>query len=437
MESSFQRLNAECCATIYSKLNPADRGHYGSSCRAALAGARLNKLEASVRTHEITTASLLLPNLRSLEVRCGARQAALQPSSAQHLLSITGLVKLSLHPDDNTVVSVAALLMLSDLRRLQSLELVNWPGLDQPCVGALATLTQLTVIAVHMRKHWKPQRHPELRNTTPPADYLSKLPVTKVGAPNNFNFLRAGGAAAIANMEHLLALDVSGCGAPWPGMCRAHFGKRAQQRFAMRAQRLLADAANTFPKLFSGPGLQQLVRLNVSCNPYLRTHLGLLTALPCLRDLEASDCELHGVGAVELCMNLPLLTHLDIACNQLDDDGAPAIAALQQLTYLDISDNALKDEGAAMISTLAQLRHLEIACNPLGGGGVAALAALTQLTRLNAQGAQANDAAAITVANSLPRLRFLDLSKCADITLDCVHELSDMPRQWELKLDGL
>ena len=67
------------------------------------------------------------------------------------------------------------------------------------------------------------------------------------------------------------------------------------------------------------------------------------------------------------------LTSLDLAGNNIGDDGARALAGLVNLTSLDLSGNEIGDDGARALAGLVKLTSLNLSGNAIGddGGAVA------------------------------------------------------------------
>ncbi|MFM1798724.1 MAG: hypothetical protein RLZZ117_1002, partial [Cyanobacteriota bacterium] len=106
---------------------------------------------------------------------------------------------------------------------------------------------------------------------------------------------------------------------------------------------------------------------------------------------------------------LTQLTSLNLAGNEIGDEGAASLAALAQLTSLNLWDNGIGDEGAASLAALTQLTSLDLAANGVGDEGAASLAALTQLTFLDLGWNGIGDNGAASLA-ALTQLSLLDLS---------------------------
>ena len=80
------------------------------------------------------------------------------------------------------------------------------------------------------------------------------------------------------------------------------------------------------------------------------------------------------------------LTSLDLAINEIGDDGARALAGLVKLTSLDLAINEIGDDGARALAGLVKLTSLDLPLNEIGDDGARALAGLVNLTSLNLSG---------------------------------------------------
>ena len=88
------------------------------------------------------------------------------------------------------------------------------------------------------------------------------------------------------------------------------------------------------------------------------------------------------VGVTKLA-SLTGLSSLNLASNNIGDEGARALASLTGLTSLNLWNNNIGDEGGRALASLTGLTLLILGFNSVGDEGARALASLTGLTSLN------------------------------------------------------
>ncbi len=191
-------------------------------------------------------------------------------------------------------------------------------------------------------------------------------------------------------------------------------------------------------------GLPDLVSLSLSDEDLTAADVAALAAAPGwagLVELELSRCRLGDDGAELVARAAPPgLVRLVVDGNGIGPRGARALARLRGLRELHLSGNPLGDGGLAELAAglpdlrilhlaeaqvgptgAAALAHaaftpalveLDLGDNPLGERGGAALPALPGLCALTLAGTQIADAFVTLVAERVPALRALDVSRC-------------------------
>ena len=133
-----------------------------------------------------------------------------------------------------------------------------------------------------------------------------------------------------------------------------------------------------------------------------------LASLDKLTSLNLAGNQIGDDGARHLA-GLGQLTSLDLRGNSIGDDGARHLAGLGQLTSLDLWDNQIGDDGARHLAGLGRLTSLDLWNNKIGDDGARHLAGLGRLTSLDLSGNRIEDLSPLL---SLPRLAKLNLSGC-------------------------
>jgi len=150
---------------------------------------------------------------------------------------------------------------------------------------------------------------------------------------------------------------------------------------------------------------QKLSSITLSTPGVTGTGLAHLVGLPALRILDLSSTVIDGSQLVHLAKvaqleeltppqllndeglghvcRLPKLMHLDLSYEyKLTNEGAAALAGLDNLSVLLLNETDLTDAAMQHVGQIKTLTHLEVP-KTIGDEGVAALAGLTELRELN------------------------------------------------------
>jgi F-box/leucine-rich repeat protein 2/20 len=185
----------------------------------------------------------------------------------------------------------------------------------------------------------------------------------------------------------------------------------------------------------------KLRSLNISgCKFVSQRGLKELRSLPALEVLTASKCDFTDASIREIAA-LPALRSLSVAGSpRATVNGLKALAALEKLEVLDLSGSpaVTSDVLNALNDRLQKLQSLTLAnCSHLANPGLKALGNMKHLHTLNLAGCEQLEACGMGfLVRTLPDLKVLDLSGCADIDDDAVKELTKLSHLQRLDLRG-
>lgn len=145
--------------------------------------------------------------------------------------------------------------------------------------------------------------------------------------------------------------------------------------------------------------LVNLTELSISNTNVSQEDLGIIAALPKLKNLTLQKCSLSGISPLQKAAGLEKLDVSDNSALRNID----VLRSLGNLLELNLSGNAVSDLAA--ISSLTNLSKLDIS-----GNSVTSLAPISSLTRLTYLDASANAITALGDLGSLATLNFLNLS---------------------------
>jgi hypothetical protein len=121
----------------------------------------------------------------------------------------------------------------------------------------------------------------------------------------------------------------------------------------------------------------------------VRTRNDLISALTlkvfvdgAITKLIAKNCRLVIAEVQNLAKNTSLIS-LDLASNNIGDEGAQALAANTSITSLDLAANGIGDAGAQALAANTRITALNLQNNNIGDAGAQALAANTRITKLD------------------------------------------------------
>ena len=131
------------------------------------------------------------------------------------------------------------------------------------------------------------------------------------------------------------------------------------------------------------------------------------------------------IGDVQNLAAHPWLTRLYASHNQIDSEGAVALAASNSLIELDLSHNNIGDAGVRALADRGVVTELDMSYNSIGLDGMAALAANTSITRLGLDGCQVTDAmVGVLATNSNITALFLEDNRVGEMGLQGVEALA-------------
>ncbi len=153
--------------------------------------------------------------------------------------------------------------------------------------------------------------------------------------------------------------------------------------------------------------LVNLTDLSISNTNISQEDLGVIAALPKLKNLTLQKCSLSGISPLQKAAGLE---KLDVSDNSALRN-IEALRSLGNLLELDLSGNAVSDLSA--ISSLTNLTKLDVS-----GNSISSLAPISSLTRLTYLDASANTITALGDLGNLATLNFLNLSsnKLTDVS---------------------
>ena len=94
-----------------------------------------------------------------------------------------------------------------------------------------------------------------------------------------------------------------------------------------------------------------------------------------LRELYLEGTQIGSQGARIIASGMPDLIRLNLAQNDIDDEGAEAIASMGELQILTLFTNRIEDAGVrAILGGLPNLKKLDLRCISIGPEGNAMLA---------------------------------------------------------------
>lgn len=177
-----------------------------------------------------------------------------------------------------------------------------------------------------------------------------------------------------------------------------------------------------------------------------------------LQKLQLSRCPVNGVEVLSVCVD----------CSDGCSEQVSQLRCLGQLKLLDLSHTLLTDTGMSRIAVkvrtyqppqsrqrhwrlrrvlqAASLEDLHIdGCSAMSGAGFESVCQITTLSTLSGAGCGwLTDALVDQVLPQLPYLSSLDLSKCSQLTPDCMSTISSLAslnhlsmcgqRQWKCSL---
>ncbi len=182
------------------------------------------------------------------------------------------------------------------------------------------------------------------------------------------------------------------------------------------------------PNLVSDQGLavlkgwQRLKRLNLRGTKITDSTLQFLNRLTSLEVLDIGFAQVTDSGLAQLNA-LSNLKELSIGGNKLTDAGLQALRQMPALTSLDLSGSqrtdsglwsvSLTESGLDTIATLKGFRHLRLNGVTISPRGLGKLKGLGKLERLDLQACVRINDDAISMLESMPALRVLDVTAAA------------------------
>jgi Leucine-rich repeat (LRR) protein len=212
--------------------------------------------------------------------------------------------------------------------------------------------------------------------------------------------------------------------------------------FTLRAISLRNTADLTDDELSRMAGLAQLESLDLSGTPVSDAGLEHLAGCRGLRELNLSQTKV-GDGGVPRLMALASLRSLQLAGTGLTDDGVGQLRSLEELEQLSLASTAVTDAAAGVLARFSKLTWLSLANTSLSDSAVPQLVKLNNLTDLRLDGTQVSDAGIEELQRALRRTRIAAnpaqpqraaarwvLEQGGVLTLDSgeVSSRSDLPR---------
>mmetsp|Transcript_17733 Transcript_17733/g.44638 ORF Transcript_17733/g.44638 Transcript_17733/m.44638 type:complete len:421 (-) Transcript_17733:224-1486(-) len=306
-----------------------------------------------------------LKNLRSLSLSGCTEVTDHGISKLKHLASLTSLDILGCW-----MVTGHGIASLTSLHALESLSIEVKEGLDNACLGAIASLGSL--------KHLRMER--------------CHLEVTDHG---------------IEQLEQL------------------HRIEQLELTYCTGLSDIFIATIGHLPQLLS---LNLLKSQTVS-----QGGLAALNTLRKLQELDLTGCQ-DVNDIVFLCLKPLPLTSLSLAyCGTWTDEGLASLAAMSTLRHLDMgyTCTAVTDTSLGILSRgLTALSHLSLrGASQLSNAGVAHLAHNQKLERLDLEGCIGISDAAVASISQLPSLTSLNLQECHEIGAEgvaCLTKLSGL-----------
>ncbi len=174
--------------------------------------------------------------------------------------------------------------------------------------------------------------------------------------------------------------------------------------FTLRAISLRDCADLTDDELARMAGLAQLESLDLSSTPIGNAGVEHLAGCRGLRELNLSNTKIDDAAIARLA-TLVSLRSLQLAGTPISDAGVGQLRALQELEQLSLSGTAVTDAAVGVLGRFPKLTWLSLANTTVSDAAVPQLVKLTNLTDLRLDGTQISDAGGEELQRALRRTR--------------------------------
>ena len=174
--------------------------------------------------------------------------------------------------------------------------------------------------------------------------------------------------------------------------------------FTLRAISLRDCADLTDDELSRMAGLAQLESLDLSSTPIGNAGVEHLAGCRGLRELNLSNTKIDDAAMARLA-TLVSLRSLQLAGTPISDAGVGQLRSLQELEQLSLSGTAVSDAAIGVLGRFPKLTWLSLANTTVSDAAVPQLVKLTNLTDLRLDGTQISDAGGEELQRALRRTR--------------------------------
>jgi Leucine-rich repeat (LRR) protein len=174
--------------------------------------------------------------------------------------------------------------------------------------------------------------------------------------------------------------------------------------FTLRAISLRGCADLTDEELARMAGLAQLESLDLSSTPIGDAGVEHLAGCRGLRELNLSNTKIDDAALARLA-SLVSLRSLQLAGTPVSDTGVGQLRSLEELEQLSLAGTAVTDAAAGVLGRFPKLTWLSLANTTVSDAAVPQLIKLTNLTDLRLDGTQISDAGGEELQRALRRTR--------------------------------